>query len=283
TRALLNAGMPIDDINTVRKHLSQLKGGQLARLFYPARLEVLVFSDSIGDHLHTIGSGPLAPDPTTFADALAIIDRHHLRPDLPGAVIDHLEAGHRGDYPETVKPDDPALISVHHAVVASRRDAAAAATRAASRRCWDAHTVNVNVQGSARDIGPWLVEQGLQYPPGTCLVFAGETTVHVQGNGLGGRNQETALAAAIALADRSVNTPKLTIASIATDGVDGPTTAAGAVVDGHTLERAREMGLDPQDFLDRNDSHTFFSQLGDLIVTGPTRTNVNDVMVVLVE
>ena len=279
---LLHSGASIDEINTVRRHLSQIKGGQLARIFHPARVDVLVFSDSVSDNLFTIGSGPLAADPTTFRDALRVLDHYDLRAVAPKSVVAYLDAGHHGDHPETVKPDDPALVGVRHAIVSSRREAAAAAARAASRRCWDAHAVDLNVHKDATSLGRWLVEQGLKHPSGTCLVFAGEATVAVRGDGTGGRNQETALAAAIAL-DALPESIRLTVASVATDGVDGPTSAAGAVVDRETLRHAHELGLDPADFLARNDSHTFFAQLDALITTGPTRTNVNDVMVVLVE
>ncbi len=279
--ALMKAGAPITALNTVRKHCEQLKGGGLARLAYPARVWAFILSDVVGDPLDVIASGPTAPDPTTYADALDVLDAYDAR-DASPAITAHLEAGARGAHPETAKPGDEALERVTHRLIGSNRLALEAARQHAAASGWRVAGFEVGVEGEAREVGARLAAQALDLRQGpdrpACLLLGGETTVTVRGGGIGGRNQELALAAALALD----GVDGIAIASFATDGVDGPTDAAGAVVTGQTCARARESGLDPQVYLDDNDSTTLLDRAGGLIRTGPTGTNVNDIMLALV-
>ncbi len=280
--ALMKAGAPIDALNAVRKHCEQLKGGGLARLAYPARVWAFILSDVVGDRLDVIASGPTAADPTTYADALAVLDAYGVRHVAP-AVAAHLEAGARGERPETVKPGDRVLASVTNTLIGSNRLALEAAYRYAAEAGWRVAELRPGVEGEAREVGAALGRAALdlRQAPGSrpaCLLMGGETTVTVSGGGRGGRNQELTLAAAIALDGAE----GIAVVSFATDGIDGPTDAAGAIATGQTCARARALGLDPQAYLDDNDSYTFFEQVGGLIRIGPTGTNVNDVMFALV-
>ncbi|MDR7555581.1 MAG: glycerate kinase [Armatimonadota bacterium] len=283
TDLLLRSGATITEVNTVRKHLSRIKGGWLARAAAPARILTLVLSDVLGNPLDAIASGPTVPDPTTFADALAVVERYGLRARLPAAARAYLEAGAAGERPETPKPDDPAFARAHATVVGDLQLAVGAAAERARSLGYRVRTCGTAVQGEARAVGARFGEMVRDVrTAGTaeavCLVMGGETTVTVRGGGRGGRNQEFALAAAWPLA----GVPGVLVAAFGTDGTDGPTDAAGAVADGTTLERARARGLDPARALAENDTYPFFAALGDLIVTGPTRTNVNDVWLGLV-
>ncbi|HLH21536.1 MAG TPA: DUF4147 domain-containing protein [Chloroflexota bacterium] len=283
TDLLLRAGAAIREVNTVRKHLSLVKGGGLARLAAPATVLVLVLSDVLGDPLDVIASGPFAPDPTTFADAAAVLTRHDLWDRVPASVAAHLRAGLAGEAAETPKPGDPAFARVRHAVIGSNGLAAEAA---AARACaLGLHTLLLStyVEGEAREVGRVLgalarelAHHGRPLPRPACLVLGGETTVTVRGAGLGGRNQEVALGALPDLAGLA----DVLVLSAATDGGDGPTDAAGAWADGTSLARATALGLDPLDYLARNDAYHFFAALDDLLRTGPTLTNVNDLMFV---
>lgn len=284
TALLLAAGAPIEDLNSVRKHLSAIKGGRLAAA--AGACVTLAISDVVGpppDDPSAIGSGPTAADGTTFADALAAIDRAGVRDEVPQAVLELLERGSRGEVEETIKPGDPRLAGAVYRLIGSRADALAGAREAAEARGYATLTIDEPVVGAARAAGARLAEMAARWLPETrrpfCLLAAGETTVRVRGAGKGGRNQELALAAALAgLPDAAC-----AMASAGTDGVDGPTDAAGAVVDSTTLDRAARAGLgDPARYLDANDSYRFFEPLGDLIKTGPTGTNVGDLQVVLV-
>jgi glycerate 2-kinase len=281
TDALQKAGAPITGLNTVRKHCEQLKGGGLARLAHPAEVWAFILSDVVGDPLDVIASGPTAPDPTTYGEALAVLDAYDLRGVSP-AVTGHLEAGARGEHPETVKPGDPVLDRVTNRLIGSNRIALEAVRDYAESSGWRVAGFEVGVEGEARLIGAQLamlaldIRQRADRP--ACYLMGGETTVTVQGKGRGGRNQELALAAAIELDGAE----GIVIASIATDGVDGPTDAAGAFVTGETCTQARALGLDPADYLDQNDSYHFFEQVGGLIKLGPTGTNVNDLMMAFV-
>jgi glycerate 2-kinase len=284
TEALLRAGATINELNAVRKHLSAVKGGNLARAAAPATVLVLVLSDVVGNPLDVIASGPCAPDPTTYADALAVLARYQLAEAVPPAVRAHLEAGARGERPETPKPGDPVFARVHHVIVGDNAQAAAACVAEAERHGLRALLLSTFVEGEAREVGRVLGALGRELrlhgrplAPPACLVLGGETTVTVRGPGHGGRNQEVALGAALALAGLD----NVLVLSAATDGGDGPTDAAGAFADGTTLTRAAALGLDPRAHLARNDAYPFFQALGDLLVTGPTRTNVNDLMLVL--
>jgi len=285
TERLLRAGIDIVELNGVRKHLDDLKGGRLARLAAPADVRGLVLSDVVGDPLDAIASGPATADPTTFVEALGSLERLGVRDELPVSVVAHLELGERGEAEESPKPGDPCFERVSVELVGSNQIAAEASCRAAKARGYDVTLLSTVLTGEARDVGAELAsrargivgERGPDAGP-VCLVAAGETTVTVRGRGRGGRNQELTLGAAIEMAGLE----GVVVASIGTDGIDGPTDAAGALAFGDTVDRARGMDLDPTAFLDRNDSYSLFRELGDLVVTGPTGTNVMDLQFVFV-
>lgn len=290
TTLLLRAGVAIDDLNCVRKHLSAIKGGRLA-VAAGGRMVTLAISDVVDptpDDPAVIGSGPTTPDPTTFADALSIVQSAAAAtggPDaVPAAARDALERGARGEIPESPKPDDPRLAGSSYHLVGSRRDAMEGAAAEAAALGFSVLTIDQPVTGEARDVALGHVQQVAQLayeqPRPCCVLSAGETTVHVKGSGRGGRNQEFALATAFHLTRRF---PQAVLASVGTDGIDGPTEAAGALVDTMTPTRAADAGLHrPEIYLAANDSFTFFDALGDLIRTGPTDTNVGDLQVVLI-
>jgi hydroxypyruvate reductase len=284
TEALLHSGATIQEINSVRKHLSAVKGGQLARATF-APVAVLVLSDVVGSPLDAIGSGPCAPDPTTFADAQAVLERYNLWAEIAPQARDYLERGLRGKAPETPKAADPLFERVQHVIVADNRTAALAVVERARALGLQALLLSTYLEGEAREVGRVLAalakeeaRYGEPLPRPTALILGGETTVTVRGDGLGGRNQELALSAAIALDGWE----KVLLAALATDGTDGPTDAAGAIVTGETVTRAHVLGLEPSSYLARNDAYHFFDALGDLIRTGPTGTNVNDLAFVVV-
>lgn len=279
TRALMRAGAPIQDLNTVRKHCEQLKGGRLAALAGTARIRAYILSDVIGDRVDVIASGPTAPDPTTYADALAALDRHGVRGAVP-AIARHLEAGARGHVPDTPKPGDPALALASNVVIASNRTAVDAAVAWAADTGIRIAAVERDVQGDAAALGTRLATAAVndRGPTPVCRIAGSETVVPVgTASGRGGRCQEMALAAALALD----GTPGVVFLAFATDGVDGPTDAAGALVTGQTCARARTLGLDPAAALANHDSHSLLARVDALIRTGPTGTNVNDVSLVV--
>ena len=286
TAALLACGAPIQQVNAVRKHLSQIKGGQLARMARPARVISLILSDVIGDPLDTIASGPTAPDATTFHHALAIIRQHRLEGAVPRAALDYLRAGAAGARPETPKPADPLFDRVANVVVANNRAAVAACAAQADSLGYRPCVLTTALQGEAREVAAaqaaaarGVAETGHPVPAPACLISGGETTVTVRGLGLGGRNQEYALAAAMALSGAD----RVALLAAGTDGTDGPTDAAGAFADGATLRRAERLGLSADDALKNNDAYHFFHALGDLLKTGPTGTNVMDLYLFLVD
>ena len=281
---LLACGADIAEANAVRKHLSRLKGGGLVRAARPAGAAGLILSDVVGDPLDVVGSGPTVADPTTYSDALAVFARRGLLDRLPTAVRARLEAGTRGELPETPKPGSAEMDGVANVLVGTNRIALLAAAERARALGYRTLVLSSTLTGEAREVGAVVAAlarelraSGNPVPPPACLLAGGETTVIVRGNGVGGRNQECALAAAIGIAGLA----RLVVLSAGTDGTDGPTDAAGAVADGETVARAREVGLDALDHLDRNDAYPFFAALGDHVVTGPTRTNVADLLVVL--
>lgn len=284
TSALLRCGAPIGAINALRKHTTRLFGGQLARLAQPAQVAALIVSDVIGSPLDVIGSGPTAPDPTTYADAWAIVQRYELAEHLPAELTEHLRRGLAGALPDTPKPGEALWARVHNTVIASNAVAAQAALAAARERGWQAQVLTTFLEGEAREIGKVAAALAReQAQPGTperpaLLICGGETTVTIRGDGLGGRNQELALGAVAGLA----GLPGALVVALATDGGDGPTDAAGAVAGGETLARASALGLAPDEFLRRNDAYHFFEPLGDLLRPGPTLTNVNDLLFVAV-
>jgi glycerate-2-kinase len=281
TNLLLRAGADITAFNAVRKHLSDIKGGGLAR-GSPAGCHTLAISDVVGDDLAVIGSGPGVPDASRFGDAIDALHAFGGPDAYPRAVVARLQAGARGEVPETLKPADAEAARATAAVIGSRTEAMAGACDAARRLGYPAVMFDRAAVGEARGAAvDHLREITRRAGSGAdriCFVSSGETTVRVNGAGRGGRNQEFALAAVRVLA---MIGPHVALASAGTDGIDGPTPAAGALVDGATLERAARLGLDPDTFLRANDSHTFFNALGDLLVTGPTGTNVGDIQVVL--
>ena len=285
TDLLLASGAPIEEINAVRKHLSALKGGGLARRLAPATVVTFLVSDVPGDVADAIASGPTLPDPTTFRDALTTMERYGLLEKAPAAVVQLLRDGALGKVEETPKPGDPCFARTHRVFVARNRDFIDAASDALRVSGCEPVIVGPGLVGEAREAGrafAALVEASgrrasREGQPAACIA-GGETTVQLVGGGSGGRNQEAALAAAQTLAER----PAIAVAFLGTDGIDGPTEAAGAIVDGGTVGRARDGGLDPEDQLRRNDSHPFFRALGDSIRTGLTGTNVGDVALGLV-
>lgn len=279
TSELLGSGASIQELNAVRRHLSRVGGGMLARAAAPARVLTLAISDVVGSTPHDIGSGPTAPDPTSYQDALEILARHGIS--APSAVRRHLQAGTAAEG-AVGRPAAAGETAAPVHVVASIREALAAAAEEAVRLGYEAAVMSDRLEGEARETGAEIARAALAALGGggrpSALLWGGETTVSVRGRGRGGRNQEVALSAALAL-DGAEN---VVVASLATDGVDGPTSAAGAIVDPATLERGKAAGLDPHAALQDNDSYTFLRASGDLLVTGPTGTNVNDVVIALV-
>jgi glycerate 2-kinase len=285
TDALLRSGATINELNTVRKHISQVKGGQLARRAHGAHFISLILSDVIGSPLDTIASGPTAPDSTTFADALDVIELRNVRSQLPPSIVHHIERGVRGEIAETPKPEDPIFLRVQNVIIADNERACQAAMETARLGGFNTVLLTSYLQGEAREVAKMfaaiakeIAQSNQPVPRPACVIAGGETTVTVRGKGKGGRNQELALAAAIEIAGME----NVVVLSGGTDGSDGPTDAAGAIADGSTRERAAARGLDARDYLSNDDAYHFFQPLDDLIITGPTNTNVNDVMIVLV-
>ncbi len=279
TERLLRCGATINQINAVRKHLSEFHGGRLAAAAAPARVVSLLVSDVVGNPVDVIASGPTAPDPTTYADALAALDAFDLRAAAPASIRAHLELGARGGLPETPKPDDPLFERVTTRVIADNAKAGRAAAAAAQAAGLHAQFVTARVQGEAREIAKLIAgaaldirDGGRPVPRPGCAIFGGETTVTVRGGGRGGRCQELAAAAADLLAGEA----RAAVFALATDGTDGPTDASGGLIDGATRARAHARGGDIERTLDDNDAYSYLDCCGDLVVTGPTGTNVND-------
>ena len=277
TRLLLGAGATINELNAVRKHLSLFKGGQLARAAAPATLISLILSDVIGDPLDVIASGPTAPDPTTFADALAVLERRGVGYLVPNAVRARLEAGARGEVEETPKPGDPAFERVTNVVIGNNALVVDAAAAEARRLGYRAEVLTRSLQGEAREVALELVTRARALPPRSCLIAGGETTVTVRGRGRGGRCQEFALAAALLLR----RDDRIVVLAAGTDGTDGPTDAAGGITDAETVARGERAGQAARAALDDNDAYAFLSAAGDLVISGPTNTNLLDLYVLL--
>lgn len=285
TEALLKSGATINEINTVRKHISDFKGGWLAKRAYPATILNLVLSDVVGDPLDFIASGPTVPDSTTFSDAIKVLKKHCLWDKAPASIKRVLSEGENGIIPETPKASDKVFKRVYNVIVGNNRFASLAACESLKSAGLNMLLLTSTLEGEARHVGVTLASiarevsvSGNPVPKPAGIVAGGETTVTVTGKGLGGRNQEIALAATLKLGDAE----GVVVASLSTDGVDGPTDAAGAITDGKTLVRAADMELSAEESLAENDSYNFFSKLGDLIFTGPTGTNVNDISVIVV-
>jgi len=284
TNLLLRAGATINELNAVRKHISGFKGGQFARHAYPARVISLILSDVIGDPLDTIASGPTSPDESTFTDARAVLVRYGLLDTVPENVLSRINGGMNGIYPETPKPGDPIFENVSNLVIANNYMTVRAASLVAERLGYNSMILSTHIEGEARQVGVMFAgiareeqTRGLPLKRPAAIIVGGESTVTVIGDGKGGRNQEVALGAI-----HKMSGLRGVIATLGTDGIDGPTNAAGAIVDGESLNRALELGLNPDEFLDGNDSFSFFESMNDLIITGPTGTNVNDLSVILV-
>jgi hydroxypyruvate reductase len=281
TSLLLSCGASITEMNTVRKHLDELKGGGLVKKLFPATVISLILSDVIGDSLDMIASGPTAADPTTYGDARVVLENYQLWDRIPAPVRSHLTDGVEGLIPETVKPGDPVLGNVSNILVGNNSQVVLAAVKAANDLGFSAELLPRPLQGEASLVGQTIIERvttrlasytNTRQP--ACFIAGGETTVTVKGNGKGGRNQELALGAVKRL---STDGP-MALVSLATDGGDGPTDAAGAVATNQTYSLGLAKGLEPVDYLLRNDSYNYFDQLGDLIKIGPTLTNVNDLL-----
>jgi len=285
TKILLGCGATIQEINAVRKHISQVKGGRLAQLANPSTLISLILSDVIGDSLDCIASGPTAPDGSTFNDCLRILERYGVQDRIPSTVKTYLEKGTKGEIEETPKTDDPVFDRIQNVIVGSNSLAVKAANQKADDLGYHSLILSSDIEGDTREaakmhvsIAKKILSTGHPVPRPACIVSGGETTVTARGRGLGGRNQEFALAAAMAM-DGLENVVAL---SGGTDGTDGVTDAAGAIADGETVQRGRQMGLETDRYLQDNDSYHFFQLLGDLLMTGPTLTNVMDLRLMLV-
>ena len=286
TQLLLEAGCTIDEINTIRKHISQIKGGLLAKAAHPAKVVSLMLSDVIGDKLDTIASGPTCPDNTTYSDSLEIIRRYNLERQLPKPVYKHLKEGANNQRCETPNHQSNWFDQVQNVIVGNNTLALESAAAKARALGYNTLLLTSRLQGEAREVGIVLSRIAQQIKineqpitPPACLLSGGETTVTLKGNGIGGRNQELALSAAIHLE----NWTDVAILSCGTDGNDGPTDATGAIIDGQTVANAKSLGHSAQQFLVNNDSYSFFSDLDQLIKTGPTGTNVMDIQVTLVK
>jgi len=286
TKLLLACGATINELNAVRKHISQVKGGQLARAVYPATLITLLLSDVIGDPLDVIASGPTVPDVSMFKEVQRIFEKYDIQAQLPASIKEHIGKGLAGAVLETPKVGDPIFNKTQNVIVANNRQAMAAATAEAQKRGYQTLILSTVIEGEAREIARMHAAiakeihlSGNPLAPPACVISGGETTVTLRGNGLGGRNQEFVLAAAQEIS----GWPQTVILSAGTDGSDGPTDAAGAICDHETIERAHAIGLNPQTYLSENDSYHFFEKLGDLMITNPTNTNVMDLRIMLAE
>ena len=281
---LLKSGATINEMNCIRKHLSNVKGGQLAKAASPARVVSLILSDVIGDPLDVIASGPTAPDPGTFAEALAIVDKYKLRTEMPDQIIKILMEGYEHLRPETLKESDEILKQTSNLIIGTNKLALSTAKEKAESFGYETSVITNTLEGDVEDVAQYLVQlakntQLGNYGEKICLLFSGEPTVKVIGNGLGGRNQHLALICANLLQD----VPGITLLSGGTDGSDGPTDAAGAVADSSTSLNAIARNLDIESFIRTNDAYHFFKAEGGLLVTGPTQTNVMDLMVILIQ
>jgi len=285
TRLLLGCGAKIQEVNAIRKHISRVKGGRLAELAYPASIVSLILSDVIGDPIESIASGPTAPDRSSFLDCWRIIDRYGLTERIPPSVRDFLRRGTEGSVAETPKPGDPIFEKVQNVIIGNNRTALSAAKGRAEELGFNAFILSGFIEGETKDaaifhtaIAKEILSTDNPVRRPACVISGGETTVTVHGDGLGGRNQEFALAAAIDVE----GTDGVAVLSAGTDGTDGPTDAAGAIVDGQSVARGKRRGLDANAYLKRNDSYHFLQATGDLLVTGPTLTNVMDLRILLV-
>lgn len=281
TQLLLNSGADIEALNTVRRHISKVKGGRLVEMAYPAKVLSFMLSDVIGDRMGLIASGPTAPDNTTYKDALEVLEKFRPTKKTPPRIWELLKRGAGGLIPETLKEDNPIFKRVKNIIVGSNRKALIAARDKANALGLPAYIISSKLRGEAREVAKYLASlatsiRGIKDSP-QCLISGGETQVTVKGKGKGGRNMELALGFAL----RIEGIEGITLLSAGTDGTDGPTDAAGAIVDGNTIPRARALGLTPEAYLEDNDSYNFFKNIGGLFITGPTGTNVMDIQITI--
>ncbi len=285
TRLLLKAGANIQELNAVRKHISAVKGGRLAEIAYPAKMVSLILSDVIGDQLDVIASGPTSPDTSTYDNAMKVIQKYGLAARMPGNIINFLTKGTQGYIPETPKMGALIFSGMNNIIIGSNAIAVEAAKKAAERSGYKTTVISTELSGEASQVAKDLAKAALDRKKmlhrgeKVCLIASGETTVTVKGDGKGGRNTELALAFGIEIQGE----PGITFLSADTDGTDGPTDAAGAIVTSQMISEAVKYELDPQDYLTRNDSDIFFSTIKGLIITGPTGTNVMDIQLILLE
>jgi len=286
TEMLLKSGAAIDEINVVRKHISRVKGGWLAKKCYPATVLSLIISDVVGDSLSSIASGPTVADSSTFSDARLILERYKLWQKVPLTIQTLIVEGEKGSVPETPKPNDTAFEKTRNIIIANNRHALDVARTCSMSLGMNTMLLTSTLEGEARhvgtvfsSIGKEIVESDNPVPKPAVIIAGGETTVQVLGKGIGGRNQEFALSAALKLS----SIKPIVLACLSTDGIDGPTDAAGAIIDGNTLKRAKELGMNAIEYLMANDSNHFFKVLDDLIFTGLTGTNVNDIIALVVK
>ena len=285
TQLLLECGASIDEINIVRKHISLSKGGQLAKAAFPAKVINLMLSDVVGDRIDIIASGPFVPDPSTFADAWEVLEKYKLIRRIPRTILSYLKAGIKGDVSETPKPGDRIFKNVLNRIVANNITALRACEKRAKKLGYNTLILSSMIEGETREIAKMhtaiakeIIKNGIPVQPPACVISGGETTVTIRGNGLGGRNQEFCLAAAIEIAGIDGD---VVILSGGTDGNDGPTDAAGAIVDPYTVEKGRKKGMEATEYLENNDSYTYLKNTEALLVTGPTKTNVMDIHIIL--
>jgi len=285
TQLLLECGATIKEVNAVRKHISQTKGGRLAQWIYPATLVNLVLSDVVGDDLDVIASGPFVPDTSTFQDVWDIFLKYHLLDRVSETIKDYIQRGIEGVVDETPKAESQVFEKVHNVIIGNNLTALIAASKQAKLLGFNALILSSAIEGEAREvakihtaIAKEVITSGNPIAPPACIISGGETTVTVKGTGLGGRNLEFCLAISLEIADLT----NVVVLSAGTDGTDGPTDAAGAIVDATTYYRAVKQGLNPLAYLKNNDSYHFFEKMGDLLITGPTNTNVMDVRLILI-
>lgn len=287
TELLLKAGANINEINTVRKHISRVKGGRLVEIVYPVKVISLILSDVIGDRIDVIASGPTSPDKTTYEDALNVLRKYGLMEKSPQAVLEVFYKGAEGLIPETPKEGNKIFERVENIIIGNNKKLLNAAKTSAESLGLRAEILSEEIRGEAKDVGRWLAEKALETHKELlakrdrqiCLISGGETTVTVKGSGTGGRNMELALAFAMEIEGNH----GITLLSADTDGTDGPTDAAGAIVNGETITKAKALGLDPKEYLENNDSDTLFKKIDSLFITGPTGTNVMDIQTLVVE
>ncbi len=285
TQLLLQGGADIFELNAVRKHISKVKGGRLAEIAYPAKVLSLILSDVVGDRLDIIASGPTSPDKNTYRDAFSVIEKYGITDTAPYPIIKTIQTGIKGLLPETPKEGNMIFENVENLIIGSNKKALEAAREKAGELGFDTVIISSDITGEAKEVGKWLAKKAIEVKNkkssghSVCLISGGETTVTVKGNGLGGRNMELALS----FAPEIEGIDGIALLSAGTDGTDGPTDAAGAIVDGKTVLKAKNLGFNPEAYLINNDSYNFFKKIDEFFITGPTGTNVMDIQIIVIE